>query len=78
MCKEKKDVKNLRMKMGEELFNVASDATFKVKVDGKSEEVPLQELINNYSGKTAWDKKFTEIGKEKKEVQFEKSTPLKQ
>lgn len=72
--KEKKDVKNLRMKMGEELFNVASDATFKVKVDGKTEEVPLQELINNYSGKTAWDKKFTEIGKEKKEVQFEKNT----
>jgi hypothetical protein len=72
--KEKKDVKNLRMKMGDELFNVASDATFKVKVDGKSEEVPLQELINNYSGKTAWDKKFTEIGKEKKEVQFEKNT----
>jgi hypothetical protein len=62
------------MKMGDELFNVASDATFKVKVDGKSEEVPLQELINNYSGKTAWDKKFTEIGKEKKEVQFEKNT----
>jgi hypothetical protein len=71
--KEKKDVKNLRMKMGNELFNVASDATFKVKVDGKAEEVPLQELINNYSGKTAWDKKFTEIGKEKKEVQYEKS-----
>jgi len=72
--KEKKDVKNLRMKMGDELFNVASDATFKVKVDGKTEEVPLQELINNYSGKTAWDKKFTELGKEKKNFQFEYQT----
>jgi|694.fasta_scaffold70762_3 hypothetical protein len=69
---EKKDSKKLRMRMGDELFNVDSDASFKVKVDGKTEEVPLQELINNYSGKTAWDKKFTEIGKEKKSLEFEK------
>jgi hypothetical protein len=36
-------------------------------------DVPVQELINNYSGKTAWDKKFTEIGKEKKSLEFEKN-----
>ena len=59
----KKDSKKLRMRMGDELFNVDSDASFKVKVDGQNVDVPLQELINNYSGKTAWDKKFTEIGK---------------
>lgn len=75
---EKKDVKKLRMRMGEELFNVDSDASFKVKVDGKNEDVPLQELINNYSGKTAWDKKFTEIGKEKKNLEFESNKLLKQ
>jgi len=66
---EKKDVKKLRMRMGEELFNVNSDASFKVKVDGENVEVPIQELINNYSGKTAWDKKFTELGKERKEFE---------
>ncbi len=70
---EKKPKSKLRIRMGGELFNVDSDATFKVKVDGKTEEVTAQELINNYSGKTAWDKKFTEIGKEKKTLEFEKS-----
>lgn len=68
---EKKENKKLRMRMGDELFNVDSDASFKVKIDGKLEDVPLQELINNFSGKTAWDKKFTEIGKEKKILETE-------
>jgi hypothetical protein len=75
---EKKDSKKLRMRMGDELFNVDSDASFKVKVDGQNVDVPLQELINNYSGKTAWDKKFTEIGKEKKTLEVEKSQVTKQ
>lgn len=75
---EKKDSKKLRMRMGDELFNVDSDASFKVKVDGKNEDVPLQELINNYSGKTAWDKKFTEIGKEKKTLEVEKAQVTRQ
>jgi hypothetical protein len=75
---EAKDVKKLRMRMGDELFNVNSDATFKVKVDGKTTEVPVQELINNYSGKTAWDKKFTELGKEKKTLEFEKTSLTKE
>ena len=76
--KEKKDTKKLRIRMGEELFNIDSDATFKVKVDGETQEVTAQELINNYSGKTAWDKKFTEIGKEKKALEFEKTNLTKE
>jgi hypothetical protein len=76
--KEKKETKKLRIRMGEELFNIDSDATFKVKVDGETQEVTAQELINNYSGKTAWDKKFTEIGKEKKALEFEKSNLTKE
>ena len=68
----------LRMKMGNDLYNVTSDATFKVKVDGQTLDVPVQELINNYSGKTAWDKKFTDIGKEKKALEFETSKLTKQ
>jgi len=76
--KEKKDSKKLRIRMGEDLFNIDSDATFKVKVDGEMQEVTAQELINNYAGKTAWDKKFTEIGKEKKSLEFEKSSLTKE
>jgi hypothetical protein len=75
---EKKDTKKLRMRMGDELFNVDSDASFKVKVDGENVDVPLQELINNYSGKTAWDKKFTELGKEKKSLEYDRSAFLQQ
>lgn len=70
---DKKPKAKLRMRMGDELFNVEADATFPVKIDGKVENVPVQELINNYSGKTAWDKKFTEIGKEKKNLEYEKA-----
>jgi len=75
---EKKSKSKLRLRMGNELFNVDSDATFKVKVDGKTEEVSAQDLINNYSGKTAWDKKFTELGKEKKTVEVEKASVIKE
>lgn len=76
--KEDKESKKLRMRMGNELFNVDSDATFKIKVDGEMTDVTTQELINNYAGKTAWDKKFTEIGKEKKNLEFEKTALTKQ
>lgn len=72
--KEDKVNKKIRMRMADgELYNVDAESSFKVKVDGKMADVPLQELINNYSGKTAWDKKFTEIGKEKKTLEFEKA-----
>lgn len=76
--KPKKDSKKLRMRMGDELYNVDSDASVKVKVDGELTDVPLQELINNFSGKTAWDKKFTELGKEKKSLEIEKSQIMSQ
>ena len=36
-----------------------------VKVDGKIEKVSLDELKENYSGKVAYDKKFTELDKER-------------
>lgn len=75
---EDKPKAKLRMKMGNDLYNVTMDATFKVKVDGQTLDVPVRELINNYSGKTAWDKKFTEIGKEKKAVEYEKGNIEKQ
>lgn len=58
--------KKLRIKIGDDHFSLDSNAKLKVKVDGQNEEVSVQDLINNYSGKTAWDKKFTEIGNEKK------------
>lgn len=75
---EDKPKSKLRMKMGDDLYNITSDATFKVKVDGEVLDVPVQELVNNYSGKTAWDKKFTELGKEKKTIEVERNQVVAQ
>lgn len=77
--KQTKESKKIRMRMADgELYNIDSDSTLKVKVDGEMVDVPVQELLNNYSGKTAWDKKFTEIGKEKKLIETERNTLTKQ
>jgi hypothetical protein len=77
--KQNKESKKIRMRMADgELYNIDSDSTLKVKVDGELVDVPVQELLNNYSGKTAWDKKFTEIGKEKKVLETERNTLTKQ
>lgn len=62
------DSKKLRLKVGDDYHSVDSNATVKVKIDGKNTEVPMQELINNYSGKVAYDKKFTELGAKNKEA----------
>jgi hypothetical protein len=64
--------KKLRIKIGDEHFSLDSSAKMKVKIDGQNEEVTIQDLINNYSGKQAWDKKFTEIGNDKKSLVQEK------
>jgi len=39
---------------------------FKVKVDGEEQDVTLNELKENYSGKVAYDKKFSELDGERK------------
>ena len=76
---EDKKGKKLRLRMSDgDLYNIDADSTIPVKIDGKTEEIPMQELINNYSGKTAWDRKFTEIGKEKKALEFEKNSVMTQ
>lgn len=70
---EKKEAKKLKLRMADGLYGIDSDAKVRVKIDGAFQEVPVQELINNYSGKVAYDKKFSEIGNEKKVIEQEKS-----
>lgn len=69
----KKDEKNLTKKVpirvGDKELEIEEDATIKVKVDGKVEEIPLKEALNNYSGKVAWDKRFNEVAKARREVE---------
>lgn len=70
--------KKLKIRMADGLYGIDADAKVRVKVDGAFQEVPVQELINNYSGKVAYDKKFSEIGNEKKVFEQEKATVTRQ
>lgn len=65
----KKQIKELQAFLDEQEYKVPASARFKAKVDGEEQEVELQELLNNYSGKQAWDKKFTDLDKERKNYQ---------
>lgn len=53
-------------------FEVPQDATVKVKVDGRSEKVTIQELRDNYSGKQSFDKKFSELESNRKSYESER------
>ena len=53
-------------KQGEEDLELAANTLFKQKIDGEEVDVDLQELLNNYSGKISYDKKFQELSDQKK------------
>lgn len=66
------EVKKISAKYGEDVLDIPSNALIPHKVDGEPVEIPLQELLNNYSGKQAWDKRFSELDVERKEYQKER------
>jgi hypothetical protein len=66
---DKEAAKKLKIRMSDGLYGIEPDAKVRVKIDGNFEEVPVQELINQYSGKVAYDKKFSELGMKNKEVE---------
>ena len=68
---EVEEVKKLAARYGEEDLEVAANTTFKHKIDGQEVEVELQELLNNYSGKVSYDKKFQQFSDERKEFEQE-------
>jgi len=70
-------VKMLKGKVGDEKAEVHPDTQLRIKVDGRRVDVPVQDLINNYSGKVNWDKKYNELNNEKQEFQKE-NTQYKQ
>lgn len=67
------EVKKLSAKFGDDSIDIPADAVLKHTVDGEEVEVTVQELLNNFSGKEAWDKKFTELGQDKREFSIEKN-----
>lgn len=58
-------IKKLNALYGEEKYEIPAEAKFTHKVDGEEVEVGLQELLNNYSGKQSWDKKYSELDQER-------------
>lgn len=63
------EIKKILARAGEQEMELAANTLFKHKVDGEDVDVDLQELLNNYSGKVSYDKKFQEFSDTKK--QFE-------
>lgn len=60
--------KMIKAKLKESEFDLDEEATIPVKINGKEELVSVKELMGNYSGKVAWDKKFTELSKKEKDI----------
>lgn len=50
---------------------IAEETTFRHKVDGEEVDISLKDLLENYSGKVPYDKRFNELNISKKE--YEKS-----
>jgi len=72
--KDSESVKLIKVSTGEETADLRADSTLSVKVDGTSEEVSLQDLRDNYSGKVAWDRKNTALTKDKQSFKRDQDT----
>ena len=63
------EIKKLIAKYNDEETEIAANSIFKHKIDGEEVDVELQELLNNYSGKVSYEKKFQELSGKKKEFE---------
>jgi hypothetical protein len=63
------EIKKLIARYNDEETEIAANSLFKHKIDGEEVDVELQELLNNYSGKVSYDKKFQELAGRKKEFE---------
>lgn len=64
--------KVLKFKNGDADLDVPANAKVTVKIEGKDETFEVQDLINEFSGKTNWGRKFQELDTEKKTFQTER------
>jgi hypothetical protein len=69
----KAEQKTLRLKNGEEQFEVAPSAMVEVKVNGKTIEVPVQEVINRYSQQKHLDDLYRNFKNERQAFDSERS-----
>lgn len=64
-------IRPIKLTYGEESYEILPSAQVPVKVDGEKGSVALQDLINSYSGKIAYDKRFNELNQEKQKFKQE-------
>lgn len=76
-AKDAKPKRTYKIKAGDIETELNPEGVMEVTVDGKPVPVALQELINNYSGKVAWDKKFSELDNQRKGFYSEKENIAK-
>ena len=69
---EEEYIKKIMGKSGKKKYELNPDTIFKHKVDGEDVDVSLQDLLNNYSGKMSYDKRFQEFSSERTRYQEEK------
>lgn len=60
--------KVLKFKAGDTEHELAETAVVPWKVDGKTEMVAVKDLLTNYAGKVAYDRKFNELAKQREEA----------
>ena len=71
---EKQSAKIYKVKVGEKDVSLPMDTTFKVSVNGETIEVPLQDMMSDYSGRTEIQRRFTDFDLKQKEFQATEST----
>lgn len=67
-------VRTYKVKAGDTELDLSGDGLLEVVVDGKKQTATVQDLLNNYSGKTSWDRKFSELDVERKTYQKDRDT----
>ncbi len=60
--------KVLKFKAGEKEIALDEGAIVPWKIDGKTEMVAVKDLLSNYAGKVAYDRKFQELSKQREEA----------
>lgn len=63
------EIKKILGSYNDENVELAANTLFKHKVDGEEVDVELQELLNNYSGKVSYERKFQELSENRKEFE---------
>ena len=65
----RQEVRTVKTKYDGEEMELYGDLTIPTKVAGKTEQVALSELMDNYSGKVDYNRKYGELGSQKADLQ---------